>query len=33
MHPPYKGVLATVLGMSWARGAIFYGSETGFKLV
>ena len=29
VHPPFRGVLATVLGMSWARGAIFYGSEAG----
>jgi len=25
---PYRGVLATMLGMTWARGAIFYGSDT-----
>lgn len=29
MMPPYKGVIATMLGMTWARGAIFYGSERG----
>eukprot|EP01041_Mallomonas_annulata_P006206 gene6206-12575_t len=29
VHPPFKGVLATVIGMSWARGAIFYGSDAG----
>ncbi|KAL3817575.1 hypothetical protein ACHAXA_010594 [Cyclostephanos tholiformis] len=27
--PPYKGMFATVLGMSWARAAIFYGSDRG----
>lgn len=26
---PYRGVLATMLGMTWARGAIFYGSDSG----
>lgn len=28
-HPPFRGVTATVFGMAWARGAIFYGSEIG----
>lgn len=28
-HPPFKGVAATVAGMAWARGAIFFGSESG----
>lgn len=27
--PPYKGALATVLGMTWARAAIFGGSDYG----
>jgi hypothetical protein len=27
--PPYKGLMATVMGMSWARAAIFYGSDSG----
>lgn len=27
--PPYKGMAATVIGMTWARAAIFYGSDTG----
>ena len=27
IKPPYKGIPAVVLGMSWARFAIFYGSE------
>eukprot|EP00605_Chrysophyceae_sp_TOSAG23-4_P002936 GSChrysophyteH1.ASY1.ANO1.3232.1 assembled CDS len=26
---PYRGVLATMIGMTWARGAIFYGSDLG----
>lgn len=25
--PPYKGVVATLFGMTWARAAIFHGSE------
>lgn len=25
--PPYKGMLATVFGMTWARAAIFWGSD------
>jgi len=29
LKPPYKGVLAVMVGMTWARGAIFYGSDTG----
>eukprot|EP01035_Chromulina_nebulosa_P020287 gene20287-26335_t len=33
MQPPYRGVLATIIGMSWARGAIFYGSESGKKFL
>lgn len=27
--PPYRGTLATVGGMTWARATIFYGSEYG----
>jgi hypothetical protein len=27
--PPYKGMAATVIGMTWARAAIFWGSDTG----
>jgi hypothetical protein len=27
--PPFKGFAATIIGMGWARGAIFYGSEHG----
>ena len=27
--PPFKGFAATIFGMAWARGAIFYGSEHG----
>ena len=29
LSPPYKGGLATVLGMTWARAAIFWGSDAG----
>lgn len=31
--PPYKGMLATVMGMSWARAAIFYGSDRGKEIL
>lgn len=27
--PPYKGIVATVAGMTWARAAIFWGSDAG----
>jgi hypothetical protein len=27
--PPYKGMVATVFGMTWARAAIFWGSDRG----
>jgi hypothetical protein len=33
MTPPYKGVIATMLGMTWARGAIFYGSDRGRRIL
>ncbi len=29
MQPPYRGVVATVLGMTWARASIFYCSDYG----
>lgn len=29
IQPPYRGVLATMFGMTWARGAIFFGSDRG----
>ena len=29
MQPPYRGVLATMVGMTWARAAIFFGSDVG----
>lgn len=29
LGPPYKGVAATIFGMTWARAAIFYFSDTG----
>lgn len=31
--PPYKGVAATIFGMTWARAAIFYGSDTGKEIL
>jgi hypothetical protein len=31
--PPYKGMIATVMGMSWARAAIFYGSDRGKEVL
>lgn len=31
--PPYKGMVATVVGMTYARAAIFYGSDTGRELL
>ena len=30
---PYRGVAATMLGMTWARGAIFYGSDAGKQIM
>lgn len=32
VSPPYRGALAVVGGMTWARAAIFYGSEVGRPL-
>ncbi|CAM9744870.1 unnamed protein product, partial [Hapterophycus canaliculatus] len=29
LKPPYKGVAATIIGMTWARAFIFYGSDVG----
>lgn len=29
LRPPYKGVVSVVCGMTWARFAIFYGSDVG----
>ena len=29
VQPPYRGVMATMLGMTWARGIIFYNAESG----
>ncbi|CAN0022463.1 unnamed protein product [Pylaiella littoralis] len=29
LKPPYKGVAATIIGMTWARAFIFYGSDLG----
>jgi len=31
--PPYKGMLATILGMTWARAAIFWGSDHGKEVL
>jgi hypothetical protein len=31
--PPYKGVAATIFGMTWARAAIFYCSDSGRDLL
>ena len=31
--PPYKGVAATMFGMTWARAAIFYCSDTGKRML
>lgn len=31
--PPYKGLGATVMGMSWARASIFYGSDRGKEIL
>ena len=29
LRPPWKGALPVVLGMTWARAAIFYGADVG----
>lgn len=31
--PPYKGMFATILGMTWARAAIFWGSDYGREIL
>uniref|UniRef100_A0A7S4KCS5 Mitochondrial carrier protein n=1 Tax=Odontella aurita TaxID=265563 RepID=A0A7S4KCS5_9STRA len=31
--PPYRGLSATILGMTWARAAIFWGSDRGKDLL
>mmetsp|Transcript_23927 Transcript_23927/g.35567 ORF Transcript_23927/g.35567 Transcript_23927/m.35567 type:complete len:308 (+) Transcript_23927:262-1185(+) len=31
--PPYKGMMATILGMTWARAAIFWGSDRGKEVL
>lgn len=31
--PPYKGMVATILGMTWARAAIFWGSDYGKEVL
>lgn len=32
-QPPYKGMVATVAGMTWARAAIFWGSDYGKQVL
>jgi hypothetical protein len=29
IHPPFRGVAATIFGMTWARAGIFFGSDMG----
>jgi len=31
--PPYKGMIATIIGMTWARAAIFWGSDRGKEIL
>jgi hypothetical protein len=31
--PPYRGLVATMAGMTWARAAIFFGSDMGKKVM
>jgi len=31
--PPYRGITATILGMTWARAAIFWGSDCGKEML
>jgi len=31
--PPYKGCIATICGMTWARAAIFWGSDRGKEIL
>ena len=31
--PPYKGMSATIMGMTWARAAIFWGSDRGEEII
>mmetsp|Transcript_13275 Transcript_13275/g.19521 ORF Transcript_13275/g.19521 Transcript_13275/m.19521 type:complete len:281 (-) Transcript_13275:107-949(-) len=31
--PPYKGMVATVFGMTWARASIFWGSDRGKEVL
>jgi hypothetical protein len=33
LQPPHRGVIATMLGMTWARGFIFFGSDVGKRLL
>lgn len=33
MQPPWRGVFAVMAGMTWARAAIFYGSDRGRQML
>ena len=33
VQPPFRGVMATMVGMTWARGIIFYNAEYGKTLM
>ena len=33
MQPPHRGLSATILGMTWARAFIFFGSDVGRKIL
>ena len=33
VQPPYRGVVATMFGMTWARAAIFFGSDKGKEMM
>ena len=33
MQPPHRGMAATMLGMTWARGFIFFGSDVGREMM
>ena len=33
IQPPFRGLAATMFGMTWARAAIFYGADVGKELM
>lgn len=33
VRPPWRGALPVIAGMSWARAAIFYGSDLGYAML